>query len=855
MPKVVSYTPPWLQRGHPGYDLFAKAAPSSKNASGPQRTIATRDSEVFVAVGKEIRWADLAKLKESYEANNDNLSSSRSRRLASPSDNATYRTLKISVPLPIKRLAVSPLGDYLAVSTSHTVHIVILPDSSLLDAGDDSPIKPKTFQVGPTAHVLEESPVASLLWHPLGYHGHCLVTITVAGVLRLWELHRSDRSSFSEPTLSIDLTKLANATSDKVDLSASRLGASKGFSPDSVELEVAAACFGDFPESQGVHGWAPMTLWVAMVEGDLYALCPLLPSKWQLPNNDDQESVLQTLATSIQCNLADLEDDSKATPEERDTASKQLSWWSDIQYQEPFREHTTLGDPVDVFIRPDNVSAYPLLQGPFSLSPELDEFELTDIIVYSLKTFSDGTEDEPAEGLPAAAICLLTDTARVHVCLDLEGVVGRWLPSETDGFTGAEAPEHILIVAETLLLANDQESSYNQTITQDVHKDFSFFVSHGSGIYYVSLESWITALEAELSVPSNEGIDFRLERLLGSTSTKVERCLEAPGQSKNREQVTSCVVIEDGNVGYLLLTTYDSEPSAVILDAPDNDFPSEQDLAQEYANEGMPVEMRPSYQPPKEFWEHSQLLRVINDKISSRQRASLKEELRLSPANLLLLVEAHKVLSQETQHLQTAVADLFRRCERLRDEFQDQIYRTAQLATKIDNATGNDEDPSDSSSETGGNAKFEERIDKVKSRQAELNARYESLRRRMANVGGPELSEKEAGWMDELSTMERSLDKKAQTLTDDVDGSERPAWQRLEQVASSKREVVKEVEAASCLNSQERASRGVKVPSQSRKQESEQIDVLLQRETALVEAATDRLRNLGISIPLGVTEG
>lgn len=78
MPKVTKYTPAWLSKPAPGYDVFA-ASPikkdeilgSSKKSirPGPKRTIAHRGtSEVFAAVGKEIRWTDLAKLKENYDA-------------------------------------------------------------------------------------------------------------------------------------------------------------------------------------------------------------------------------------------------------------------------------------------------------------------------------------------------------------------------------------------------------------------------------------------------------------------------------------------------------------------------------------------------------------------------------------------------------------------------------------------------------------------------------------------------------------------------------------------------------------------------------------------------------------------
>jgi nucleoporin NUP82 len=341
-----------------------------------------------------------------------------------------YRTLRISIPLPITRLVISPQEDYLAISTSHTVHVVHLPDASLLEDSDDSPIKPKAFQVGPTAHVTEESPVATTLWHPLGYHGRCLVTITKAGVVRLWEVNSHDRSTFSEPALSIDLPKLANATNDQEDLSASKFGASRGFSPDSVELEVASACFGDFPEQEGVHGWAPMTLWIATVPGDVYALCPLLPSKWQLVDSPGTFTLLQTLTSSINVDYTALSnDDDEVSINELKTSERQVSWLADIVYEEPFLEKLTNGDPVKIFARPASAPAVPLLQGPFSIAPEVDDFELSDMIVYSLKTLSDGSEDEAAEGIPTAVVCLLTDTCKVHVCLDLQGVVGRWLPS------------------------------------------------------------------------------------------------------------------------------------------------------------------------------------------------------------------------------------------------------------------------------------------------------------------------------------------------------------------------------------------------------------------------------------------
>ena len=79
MPKVKNYSAGWLSEGSHGHKLFAPSAdtlrsralsPSysskKKPVQGPRRTIARRGTEVFVAVGREIRWGDLAYLKEDW---------------------------------------------------------------------------------------------------------------------------------------------------------------------------------------------------------------------------------------------------------------------------------------------------------------------------------------------------------------------------------------------------------------------------------------------------------------------------------------------------------------------------------------------------------------------------------------------------------------------------------------------------------------------------------------------------------------------------------------------------------------------------------------------------------------------
>lgn len=78
MPKIKSFAPSWLNEPAPGHKLFeavsddSRGSPSlgygKKPKAGPRRTIARRGTEVFVAVGRQIRWGELAYLKESWEA-------------------------------------------------------------------------------------------------------------------------------------------------------------------------------------------------------------------------------------------------------------------------------------------------------------------------------------------------------------------------------------------------------------------------------------------------------------------------------------------------------------------------------------------------------------------------------------------------------------------------------------------------------------------------------------------------------------------------------------------------------------------------------------------------------------------
>lgn len=108
MPRILSFTPPWLSRPSPGYQVFkppdqntqldledpncyAHISNRPQEYLGPKRTVAHKGTQIFVAVDNEIRWSDLCMLKDDWE----DLQQQRSSRKKSESpSNGNFRVRK-----------------------------------------------------------------------------------------------------------------------------------------------------------------------------------------------------------------------------------------------------------------------------------------------------------------------------------------------------------------------------------------------------------------------------------------------------------------------------------------------------------------------------------------------------------------------------------------------------------------------------------------------------------------------------------------------------------------------------------------------------------------------------------------
>ncbi|KAL8692910.1 MAG: hypothetical protein Q9218_002168 [Villophora microphyllina] len=899
MPRVLSYTPPWLSRPSPGFDLFAStknlSSPNTPRSSrtqangikrgeeylGPQRTIARRGTEVFVVVDNQIRWSDLSLLKDDFES----LRKQESKHSQdAPATGQSYRILEIPASEQIRQLSVSPNGQFLAIATSHTVRLAILPSSSAFEDNKPKPIKPKTHTLGSTTHVLSQSPVVSLLWHPCGVNGTCLVTVTAEAAVRLWELDRLNRWSFDSPTIAIDLRKLQDATSQEDDVAPRRVNQSRGFSADAGDMEIVSACFGG-TGSPDESAWSSMTLWTVTNEGDIYALCPLLPTKWQ-PTATQLPSLS---ATTVAMTAAFAFDD--LCPEEETYVQKdQFQWLSEIDAQVPVlvarEDNITVNDAI--YNRPKAPGPTPRLQGPFQLSAGsmIDFLDVSDIYVIPPKMDTEelmlGEDDaseqelhEDTDGLSAAVVCILTTDGSVYLFLDLEGVEGHWLPAKApkQPLSSSEGQELILLEALETLDPADAGEHECPTFSRDPFSRYSFFITHSQSVYSFSLNPWITRLEEELQNASTAGTDFRLKVLRETAGTLRERILRfekdryssiVDGHSPS---TTSCIVLHDSDLGYFLLTATDNNthPYAASLDLPKaaiikpealyDDFDTPYAYPEDPSSPLFATHIaRSAYEPPKVFWNESSLLSMTDKTVPAHRRRTLQQEIRLSAATLDVMTNAHRLVSGETQVIRTAAADLFNRCERMLRELEEQVRKVREILSVAEGLEQGDDAENSHSDEEGdareGGGRLEDRVQRAKDRQARLSERMKTLRRKVGKLVGRELSDREKEYIKELEQLERAVERPE----DDDSASPRrmrhatkPYWRRYDEVRDLSQELVERAKELGSKGGEEqqRAKKDEwSIPSEVRRKKVEQVEGMLERESALVDAVQARLERL-----------
>ena len=782
---------------------------------------------------------------------------------------------------PITQLHVSPEKEYLAIVRSHQIYVAILPDLRHLQDTDIGAYKLKSFHLGPTIHCIEEAPVVSAHWHPLGECGRCLVTVTADAVVRLWEVNRDDRSTFEQPSTAIDLKKLANAVSADQDFSASKFGSAKGFTPDSVELEPAAVCFGG-KGMEGENPWHAMTLWFATKGGDVYTLCPLLPRRFET-----SADFLESLSALVAAKQLEAQDDRSKLLD----SDAQADFLSSLQDQEPMlAQGSSEFEARYIYSKPTRPGPAPKLQGPFEIDPELEvDAEFADIYVSPFEIPEEQGFDEEQE-LPGSAslVCLLTRDHQLLMTVDFDGVDAQWVPARGTPFSTPKNRSmistdeyHTLTLFELIQLAFPEDAvlAAPPAITPDVVSPHAFFITDIVGVHYISAARWIRNIQNELADADDQDTtgNLRMDVFLDGAKSLIEHPITfASSRSSSKPLTPACVVFADAptsrsGLGYFLLATLNNEPFAAQLDISDSDLSTISDSShiplddfESYSTYSitenrtlMLTEPRDVYRPDPAFSRPSELPSFIVQQSQDRKTAAmLKGDISAEMESMPLLevmIATHKRVQREYDELNRAAAALFAQGEKLRSNLIEQIKRARELKDKVASITGDDdESASEEDGGTRGNEKLVERMQVARERQTNILARLDRLKGNLGKISTRQLSDKEKAWFEEI----KALDKKLVTGEIDEESPERdPATSsglmdrviKVTQMSSELTKVAKEnAEAEAREEDAGKKRSAASVPAGFRKARVQGVMELLERESVLVERAAEKFGRLKV---------
>ena len=667
-------------------------------------------------------------------------------------------------------------------------------------------------------------------------------------------------------------------------------------------MEASAACFGGLG-AENEDPWAATTLWTTMSNGDVYALCPLLPSRWR-----PTPTTIPALTTSAVSRMASIPAED-VNADERRAADQQYEW-----VQELDNEVLGSGDHADESIRfrPSNPSAIPRLQGPFELPIDdiSAEVDVTDILVIPANLDEDelfsGEEDfdilPGAKSLPFTVICLATTSNQLHVMVELEGVTGQWLPKKGRSHFSVptwDAGEFVLI--ETLSLGSETESASSYpAFTRDFASPYHFFVTTGSSVMSLSLEDWASRVAFEVSEDDPEEVDPGLQSRLrlacqGPICIRKDLISHQAQDISTGTQFSVTTFIDDVNFGSLLLTSSNGWAVAAQLDqsslrtsklltnepslatSATSPFRASQSLMQvlqtnnEPANQAPPI--RAPYAPSRVLYQNQMApLDHLKSRIPQHRRSMLTDKpLRLSPACLDVMTFAHRTFSYQTSIVEKAAAELFRRCERLREELADQVRHMAELAERLNrlnsSSAGDEDENTRQDRAVNHTQKVSNRIGAAKTRQKELFSRYERVRRKAGHVGHTkqDLSIKEKAWIDEVDSLAKhvGVDSYAASESARGRGQESSLSERLTTAKSLTQELMSEVKrikeqtsaegedkdgeqrtADGKLRSRWAGSGGM---SRFQKEKIKEAMELVEREAAIIEAVQDRLGRMSVN--------
>ncbi|ORX53876.1 hypothetical protein BCR36DRAFT_411021 [Piromyces finnis] len=408
-------------------------------------------------------------------------------------DRTSYKKIIIDrkIDYYVNTITVNKNGKLLALVGEDGVNVMIIPQT--INQINVEEIHANIITVGSDIYSSNSGiKIVKAAWHPLSSTNSHLVILSSDGCLRLFDV--SSESKEPEQRYFIG----PQYYNEYKEFSSSVYIPGRSISGNSEEMETISFTFGNGDD------WEIFTIYVLMKNGDVYAICPFLPSKSIV-----KKSLLENLSVSIEQRWKESDADDLVMDQQY---RLQRCWISTVlQNLKPVRT-SDLSEDEEVIIN-GNISRFkdihPVIQGPFLLQPAPIEFDTKKCNIDNIASSIVSLNTEPF-----SIILVAFTNGKIDVCINVAPVEALWM-SNNDMVQDFELP--ILAVYETIdLMLNESLPNIKSNIV-NIKEDKRYpdicYIYHHGGVHTLSFNNWLSLFK-DINSNNNNNLIQKFQDIL-----------------------------------------------------------------------------------------------------------------------------------------------------------------------------------------------------------------------------------------------------------------------------------------------------------------------------------------------------
>ncbi|KAF9179505.1 hypothetical protein BGZ50_006876 [Haplosporangium sp. Z 11] len=682
--------------------------------------------DLYVAVGRQIRYSSLADLKKGVENHGR-------AAAAEYLENKQHKVLKIQhIDFDIRRLIINQDGKLMAIVGDEKIVIAALPKTI---KQDPKAVLCKSFVLGEYYHINKgPSKVVKVLWHPLSKGSTHVLVMTQDCLLRMYDV----ATDIDEPEQVFNVGNRVHTSG------------SYGLDFDNA----AAFCFGSKHST-----WGQLTVYGLTQTGDVYMICPVMPGTCLL-----DASVLDEIRSKMEIEETELD-------ESKELKALKKEWLESLL--ENAQPHP-FSDEVVIVQNPELKYGKVARQGPFLFQPVPIELDDDDNKAYDILCL----ETEAADVLVMAYSC-----GKVDVCIAVDRPSARWelerrlRDDGTYADSGMEPDEDdppVLSVYESIDLgilkvfgvSSSSGPGYGlvdrrlgimnrPVLVPDAMYGDTFYIYHETGAHCVSIRPWLDELTGIYDAASRgvvTGLDARVSKFYEAKVKSNVGCVvnTRPLKTSPPAPIIGFEVVADAYLEYsLLLLTSSLRLIGLEL------TPRPKTISAAAATPA-PLQNDSKTQNQENQYQNTLTLPMFENQggLMAMNGLPLQPKVVLPPgvgaAKIVVTEENLQFLGKMVQGIRESLREIYTACDIAQQRV---VVQEAEYERQQDKVQKTHEHIKNTVFD-----KIQQQVtrqDQQVARQKKLMARADELLHKLMESREPELSPAEKGWVQEVAKAER----------------------------------------------------------------------------------------------------